>query len=142
MILEKETSMRTNKRIVAFVVGMCIVAMSADIFGQELPPGRREIRRLDVPGAPNKQIVVEMNEFKPGEGLARHSHPGIEQGIVLQGAMMQPDGKEPFKVETGTLLQNMPDVEHGGWKIVGETSLKAFSVYVVDRDRPLYNWVK
>jgi quercetin dioxygenase-like cupin family protein len=134
--------MRASKWIAALVVGLCTVAISADVFAQELPPGRREIRRMDVPGAPDKQIVVELNEFKPGEGLARHSHPGIENGIILQGAMMQPDGKQPFKVETGTLLQNLPDVVHGGWKIVGDTSLRAFSVYVIDRNRPLYIWEK
>jgi hypothetical protein len=30
----------------------------------------------------------------------------------------------------------------GGFKVVGDTSLKAFSVYVVDRNRPLYDWAK
>jgi quercetin dioxygenase-like cupin family protein len=133
--------MRANQCTVALVAGICTVMISTAIFAQD-PPWRHEIRRLDVPGAPDKQIVVELNEFKPGDGLDRHSHPGIEQGYVIQGAMVQQPGKDPIMFPTGTLLSNMPDVVHGGFKVVGDTSLKAFSVYVVDRNRPLYDWAK
>jgi hypothetical protein len=56
--------------------------------------------------------------------------------------MVQQPGKDPIMFPTGTLLSNMPDVVHGGFKVVGDTSLKAFSVYVVDRNRPLYEWAK
>jgi quercetin dioxygenase-like cupin family protein len=133
--------MRANLRGVILAAGLCAVMASTAVFAQD-PPGRHEIRRLDVPGAPDKQIVVELNEFKPGDGLDRHSHPGIEQGYVIQGAMVQQPGKEPMMFPTGSLLSNMPDVVHGGFKVVGDTSLKAFSVYVVDRDKPLYNWAK
>jgi hypothetical protein len=69
-------------------------------------------------------------------GLERHSHPGIEQGYVIQGATVQQPGKDPIMFPTGALLSNMPDVVHGGFKVVRDTSLKAFSVYVVDRNRP------
>jgi hypothetical protein len=59
--------MRANQRTVALVAGICTVMVSTAIFAQD-PPGRHEIQRLDVPGAPDKQIVVELNEFKPGDG--------------------------------------------------------------------------
>jgi quercetin dioxygenase-like cupin family protein len=133
--------MRANRWTAGLAAGICTVLVSTALFAQD-EPWRHEIRRLDVPGAPDKQIVVEMNEFKPGEGLDRHSHPGIEQGIIIQGAMVQQPGKDPVMFPTGALLSNMPDVVHGGFKVVGDTSLKAFSVYVVDRDKPLYKWAK
>jgi quercetin dioxygenase-like cupin family protein len=133
--------MRALQCTAALVAAICAVLVPAAVFAQD-PPGRHEIRRLDIPGAPGKQIVVELNEFKPGDGLDRHSHPGIEQGYVIQGAMVQQPGKEPAMFATGSLLSNMPDVVHGGFKVVGDTSLKAFSVYVVDRDKPLYDWAK
>jgi quercetin dioxygenase-like cupin family protein len=138
---QRRCLMRANLCTVAIVAGICTVMVSTAIFAQD-PSWRHEIRRLDVPGAPDKQIVVELNEFKPGDGLDRHSHPGIEQGYVIQGAMVQQPGKDPIMFPTGTLLSNMPDVVHGGFKVVGDTSLKAFSVYVVDRNRPLYDWAK
>jgi quercetin dioxygenase-like cupin family protein len=133
--------MKANRGAAILVAGICTVMLSTAGVAQD-PPGRHEIRRLDVPGAPDKQIVVEMNEFKPGEGLDRHSHPGIEQGYVIQGAMVQQPGKDPMMFPTGSLISNMPDVVHGGFKVVGDTSLKAFSVYVVDRNRPLYDGAK
>ena len=133
--------MRASRWTVGMLAGICTVFVSTSLFAQD-EPWRREIRRLDVPGAPDKQIVVEMNEFKPGEGLDRHSHPGIEQGIIIQGAMVQQPGKDPVMFPTGALLSNMPDVVHGGFTVVGDTSLKAFSVYVIDRNRPLYEWAK
>jgi quercetin dioxygenase-like cupin family protein len=133
--------MRASRWTVGLLAGICTVFGSTALFAQD-EPWRHEIRRLDVSGAPDKQIVVEMNEFKPGEGLDRHSHPGIEQGIIIQGAMVQQPGKDPVMFPTGALLSNMPDVVHGGFKVVGDTSLKAFSVYVVDRNKPLYEWAK
>ena len=45
-------------------------------------------------------------------------------------------------VPTGATILNLRDAKHGGFKVVGDTSLKAFSVYVVDRNRPLYDWAK
>jgi hypothetical protein len=76
--------MRANQCTVALVAGICAIMVSTASFAQD-PPWRHEVRRLDVPGASDKQIVVELNEFKPGDGLDRHSHPGIEQGYVIQG---------------------------------------------------------
>jgi quercetin dioxygenase-like cupin family protein len=133
--------MKTLQRTVGLAAGICAVMISTVLYAQD-SPWRHEIRRLDVPGAPDKIIVVEMNEFKPGESLDRHSHPGIEQGYVIQGATVQQPGKDPMMFPTGTLLSNMPDVVHGGFTVVGDTSLKAFSVYVIDRNRPLYEWAK
>jgi quercetin dioxygenase-like cupin family protein len=138
---QRRRLMRATQCAFALVAGICTVMVSTASIAQD-PPWRHEIRRLDVPGAPDKQIVVELNEFKPGDELDRHSHPGIEQGYVIQGAMVQQPGKDPIMFPTGTLLSNMPDVVHGGFEVVGDTSLKAFSVYVVDRNRPLYDWAK
>ena len=59
--------MRANQCAVALVAGICTVMVSTVVFAQD-PLWRHEIRRLDVPGAPDKQIVVELNEFKPGDG--------------------------------------------------------------------------
>jgi hypothetical protein len=65
--------MRANQCTVALVASIGTVMVSAAVFAQD-PPGRHEIRRLDVPGAPDKQIVVELNELKPGDGLDRRPH--------------------------------------------------------------------
>jgi len=35
---------------------------------------------------------------------------------------------------------NLRDVEHGGWTVVGDTPLKVFTVHVVDKGKPLYEY--
>jgi len=37
---------------------------------------------------------------------------------------------------------NLRDVPHGGFKIVGDQSLKVLTVHVVDKGKPLYDTVK
>lgn len=41
---------------------------------------------------------------------------------------------------TGTTVLNLRDVKHGGYKIVGDTSLKLFTVHIVDKGKPLYDY--
>ncbi|MFC6519202.1 hypothetical protein ACFQAT_04825 [Undibacterium arcticum] len=45
-------------------------------------------------------------------------------------------------LETGTPILNLRDVPHGGFKVIGDGSLKLFTVHVVDKDKPLYDYVK
>jgi len=43
---------------------------------------------------------------------------------------------------TGATLLNLRDAKHAGFTIVGPTSLKLFTVHVVDKGRPLYDYAK
>ena len=37
---------------------------------------------------------------------------------------------------------NLRDAPHAGWKVVGDKSIKIVTVHVVDKGKPLYDWVK
>ena len=43
--------------------------------------------------------------------------------------------------QTGASVTNLRDVRHGGITVVGDTSLKLFTVHIVDKDKPLYEYV-
>ena len=88
------------------------------------------------------EVVSSISEYKPGEILERHLHHGVEAGTVIQGAMVQESGKEPRMLATGAPILNLRDVPHGGWKVVGDTTLVLFTVHVVDKGKPLYDAVK
>ena len=103
-------------------------------------PQRVEQKRTDLTGAPNMEVIASTGEYKPGEGIDFHLHHGIEAAYVLQGAQIQLPGKPPMTLATGTTLLNLRDVKHGGFKIVGDTSLKLFTVHVVDKGKPLYDY--
>ena len=56
--------------------------------------------------------------------------------------MLQAPGKDPVELKTGTPNINLRDVPHAGWKVVGDRSIKILTVHVVDKGKPLYDWVK
>ena len=52
--------------------------------------------------------------------------------------MVQLPGKDPTRIETGSVILNPRDFVHGGSTIVGDTPLRLFTVHIVDKGKPLY----
>ena len=121
--------------VCAMLAGVCAATISGDL------PARQELKRADLSGAPDMEVITSVTEFKKGEGVARHSHHGIETGYVLQGTMVQLPGQAPTMMETGTPILNLRDVPHAGFKVVGDQPLRLFTVHIVDKNKPLYEWV-
>jgi quercetin dioxygenase-like cupin family protein len=103
---------------------------------------RHEVKRADLSGAPNMEVITSIAEVAAGQEVPRHSHHGLESLYVLQGSMVQFPGKEPQMLATGTTIFSLRDVPHGGFKVVGESALKLLVVHVVDKGKPLFEWVK
>ena len=105
-------------------------------------PQRVEQKRTDLTGAPGMEVIASVAEYKPGDSIRLHTHHGVEAAYVLQGASVQLPGKDPMALSTGATLLNLRDVKHAGIKIVGDTSLKLFTVHVVDKGKPLYDYAQ
>jgi quercetin dioxygenase-like cupin family protein len=101
---------------------------------------RVERQRTDLTGAPGMEVIASIAEYKPGESIELHVHHGVEAAYVIQGATVQVLGEPPKMIATGSSLMNLRDVKHGGFKVVGNTSLRLFTVHVVDKGKPLYNY--
>jgi quercetin dioxygenase-like cupin family protein len=101
---------------------------------------RVERQRTDLSGAPGMEVIASVAEYKPGDSIGLHSHHGVEAAYVVQGASVQVPGKEPMTLPTGASLLNLRDVRHAGFTIVGESSLKLFTVHIVDKGKPLYDY--
>jgi hypothetical protein len=69
-----------------------------------------------------------------------HFHHGIETGYVVSGSTVQFVGKEPLSMETGSTFLNLRGAKHGGFKVIGDQPLKLFTVHVVDKGKPLYDY--
>ncbi|HEX3485237.1 MAG TPA: hypothetical protein VHT51_09260 [Micropepsaceae bacterium] len=108
---------------------------------QDLPQ-RKEMKRVDLSGASNMEVVSSVSTFKPGDEFPRHLHHGVEAGYVVQGAMVQLPGQQPMMMQTGAPILNLRDAVHGGFKVVGPGNLVLFTVHTVDKGKPLYDWVK
>jgi len=105
-------------------------------------PQRVEQKRAELTGAPGMEVIASVAEYKPGDSLGLHTHHGVEAAYVLQGASVQPQGKEPIALPTGATLLNLRDVKHAGFKVVGDTSLRLFTVHIVDKGKPLYDYAQ
>ena len=105
-------------------------------------PQRIEQKRSDLSGAPGMEVIASVGEYKPGESIELHIHHGIEAAYVVQGASVQALGKDPTTLPTGASQLNLRDVKHGGFKVVGSTSLRLFTVHIVDKGKPLYDYSK
>ena len=133
-----------DKSVLRFLLNFLVFGLcSSTGFATEITddsPQRVEQKRADVSGAPGTEVIASMAEYKPGESIDSHRHHGIEVGHVVQGAAVQIPGKEPVNLPTGITLMNLRDVLHGGFTVVGDTSLKLFTVHVVDKGKPLYDY--
>ncbi len=105
-------------------------------------PQRVEVRRADLGGSTNMEVIESTAEYKKGDEVASHFHHGIEAAYVVQGSMIQVPGKDPVMQPTGTVLLNLRDARHGGYSVVGDTPLKLFTVHIVDKGAPLYDYSK
>lgn len=108
---------------------------------QETGP-RVELKRVDLSGAPGMEVVTSITEYKPGDEVVAHFHHGVETGYVVQGGMIQLPGKEPTMLMTGAPILNLRDARHGGYKVVGDKTLKLLTVHIVDKGKPLYDTSK
>ena len=115
--------------------------ISITAYSQDLQQ-RKELKRVDLSGAPNMEVVSSVSTFKPGDEFPRHLHHGVEAGYVVQGAMVQLPGQAPMMMQTGAPILNLRDAVHGGFKVVGPGNLILFTVHTVDKGKPLYDWVK
>lgn len=131
------SSIRTS-----FTAGLCLgLALLAPALAEE-SGNRKELKRVDLSGAPGMEVIASISEYKPGEIVGRHFHHGIESGYFVQGGMIQPPGKDPIKVPSGAPILNERGVPHAGFKVVGDMSLKIYTVHIVDKGKPLYEWIK
>jgi protein-tyrosine-phosphatase/quercetin dioxygenase-like cupin family protein len=129
---------RSHHLAAALVVA---VAFASALGAQSDSPQRVEQKRADLSGAQGMEVIASTAEYKPGEAVGLHLHHGIEAAYVIQGATVQAPGKEPMTLATGATLFNLRDVRHAGFRVIGVTSLKLFTVHVVDKGRPLYDFV-
>lgn len=102
---------------------------------------RTELRRGDLTSK-EMDVIVVVVEVPPGEAIAKHIHPGEEIVYVLQGATLDlPDGSHR-ELPTGAAIINARDVPHAGFKVGGDKPLKMLNVFVVDKGKPMTEFVK
>jgi quercetin dioxygenase-like cupin family protein len=75
-------------------------------------------------------------EIDPGAEVARHTHPGIESGYLVEGSLtLAIDGQGTRVLAAGDSFQVATRVPHGGKN--GDSKAVLVSTYVVEKGKPL-----
>jgi len=133
--------MRHHRAVVIMAGCALIAAAGAETVGTDLPH-RQELRRAELSISQDMEVITSISEIRKGEAVPRHYHHGIETGYVLQGTMVQLPGQAPTMMQTGSSVMSLRDVVHAGFTVVGDQPLRLLTVHVVDKNKPLYEWVK
>ena len=106
-------------------------------------PGFKRIevqdRDLSIPG---RHAVQARAEFEPGGAIGKHTHPGEELSIVLEGALLlEVDGQPARTVKAGESFFIPAGVVHAG-KNAGTGKAVVFATYIVEKGKPVATPVK
>ena len=93
------------------------------------------LRRTDLPGGTH-EVVQMLVETAPNATVARHTHPGVESTVVLEGSGEAViDGQPPVQLSPGASWQVAAGVPHGGR--YGPQGCKFLVTLSVEKGKPL-----
>jgi quercetin dioxygenase-like cupin family protein len=117
-------------------------ALAAGVLYAQAPGFKRipvQDQDLSVPG---RHAVQAKAEFDPGGAVGRHTHPGEELSIVLQGQLLlEVDGQPPRTIKAGQSFFIPAGVVHAG-KNTGKGKAVVLATYVVEKGKPVATAVK
>jgi quercetin dioxygenase-like cupin family protein len=97
---------------------------------------RKILSQMDGPMPGYVTIVAEV-EIEASVLVARHTHPGIESGYVVEGGIDLPIEGQPVRsLKPGDGFQVPALTPHAGAKN-GDQKTKIVSTYVVEKGKPL-----
>jgi quercetin dioxygenase-like cupin family protein len=121
------------------VIGFVAGAAAATAIVSAQAPGeiKRTILLTKPLAAQGYNGVIGRGEVPPGMAAPRHTHPGDELVVLLEGEVeVELDGALPVRVRAGEAMH----VEAGRMhrpKSVGIVPAKFISVWIVEKDKPL-----
>ncbi len=131
-----------NKLTIGATLAVVALATGAGLLNAQQPGFKRievQDRDLSIPG---RHAVQARAEFEPGGAIGRHTHPGEELSIVLEGALLlEVDGQPARTVKAGESFFIPAGVVHAG-KNPGTGKAVVFATYIVEKGKPVATPVK
>jgi quercetin dioxygenase-like cupin family protein len=123
----------------ALVTATLVISNSA--YAQQTGIHHTDLQRHDL-SIPGWETIQTKATIDPGIVAPRHRHPGDEIVYVLQGTLeFQLDGNLPLTLKPGDVLFIPAGVAHSA-KNVGTDEAAELSTYVVEKGKPLVEWIK
>ena len=119
----------------AAIAATCIGAPCAGLAQQPDPIKRTVVQKADFPGTTMSTLLV-MIEVVPNGVAARHTHPGVETGYVIDGTVELTIGSQPpATFKQGDTYMIPATVPHS--VKAGSGGVKLVATFVVEKDKPL-----
>lgn len=116
----------------AFALGSLAPRANAQSVGVSSKP----LLRSTVSGDSVKESVILSIEFAPGATTGRHTHPGDEYAVVLQGTLeLRIEGQDARRVTAGEAYHNPQGVVHET-RNVGDSVAKTVATFIVEKGKP------
>ena len=126
-----------------FLTTMALALFCASAQAQPAAPTitRTILNRTDVPGGTHEVISARV-EIAPGFKAGRHFHSGLVQVSVLEGSFWLAIDGQPEKTLTAGQSLEVPLKAIHNEGALGETPVRLFAVYIVEKGKPLAEPVK
>jgi len=107
-------------------------------------PGSRAqegVKRTDIQthdlSIPGREVVQQMVELQPGTVVAKHTHPGEEVSVVLEGELrLEEAGKPAVTLKAGQAFTVPMGAVHSATS-TGKVPTKLLATYIVEKGKPL-----
>jgi quercetin dioxygenase-like cupin family protein len=142
---QQETNMSNIliKAARALAITALMTATIPAAYGQGRPAGstRTDLQRHDL-SIPGHEAIQARVDIEPGVAFPSHRHPGEEIIYVLSGTLeYQLEGKPPATLKAGDVLFVPAGTAHSA-KNVGNVTASELATYVVEKGKPLVEFVK
>ena len=137
--------MLTRRNFAGFAsCALCAISgfAATDAMATEEPPRaavsgitRKILSQMDGP-MPGYVTIIAEAEIEPGVMVARHTHPGIDSGYILEGEFDLPiQGQPTERLKPGDAYQVPAETPHAGIKT--EQKVRITNTFVVEKGKPL-----
>lgn len=112
--------------------------VSVDANAQVQIPGVKmeTLLRTTLFGDDTKETLISSGEFAPGVTLPRHTHPGDDYAVVLQGTLeLIVEGREPRRISAGEAFHVPSGLVHYT-RVLGDTPVRIIAIWVVEKGKP------
>jgi quercetin dioxygenase-like cupin family protein len=131
-----------KKLTIGAVLAAVALAMGVGALNAQQPGFKRvevQDRDLSVPG---RHAVQVRGEFDPGGAVGKHTHPGEELSVVLEGSLLlEVEGQAPRTVKAGDSIFIPTGTVHAV-KNTGKGKAVVFATYIVEKGKPVATLVQ
>jgi quercetin dioxygenase-like cupin family protein len=111
------------------------------VLGTEATRAQDGIKRTDLQthdlSIPGREVVQQMSEIQPGVVVAKHTHPGEEVTVLLEGELLLEVAGTPSVTLKGGQAFTVPMGAVHGVKSTGSVPAKLVVTYIVEKGKPL-----